>query len=309
MATVNVRKILKSLTDVRAHTEGRARLCLVGVGSGVAELARSLSEGARDASGGVSDAVEVLAPHDFPRSTQSIGRWPVVIFVEDEGAEITPRLAEMVQAVRDAGSEVLAVLVANGARHAAWWVKSPTFFASEVTVWRPREDVGRSAVGAQIAKLAGDDALALAVALPALRPVVVSRIIAATARQNVVIGAVVFIPGADMPAMTANQVKMVLQIAAAYGEELGLERALEILSVVGAGFGLRTVAREALDFVPGPGWVLKGAFGYTTTVALGKAAVRYFEEGAPLTPNRMKRFTERFGQLGQELKKQRQPAG
>jgi uncharacterized protein (DUF697 family) len=37
------------------------------------------------------------------------------------------------------------------------------------------------------------------------------------------------------------------------------------------------VARELLDFVPGPGWVLKGAVAYAGTRALGEAAIRYFE--------------------------------
>ena len=73
----------------------------------------------------------------------------------------------------------------------------------------------------------------------------------ANAAQNGVIGVVVIIPGADMPAMTANQIRMVLKIAHAYGEELGLDRALEILGVVGTGLVLRTLARQALDFVPG----------------------------------------------------------
>ena len=309
VATLNTRKIIKALTEVRASTQGRARLCLVGSGKGVGELARALSVGAARADGGISDALDVLAPSDFPRSARELERWPLVLFVEDEGAPPTQGLSEMVQSARDAGSGVLAVLVSESRTRAARWQRSSAFFTPEVAVWHVGEAVGRSELGGRIAKLAGDEALALAVTLPALRPAVVARIIATTARQNGVVGALVFIPGADMPVMTLNQVKMVLRIAAAYGEELGLERALEILSVVGAGFGLRTVAREALDLAPGPGWVLKGAFGYTATIALGRAAVKYFEEGAPLTPNRLGRLTETFERFRQRLNEQRQPSG
>ena len=100
-------------------------------------------------------------------------------------------------------------------------------------------------------------------ALPALRRAYCDHVVLANASQNAVIGAVVIIPGADMPAMTANQIRMVLKIAAAYGEQIGLDRALEILSVVGTAFVFRALARQALDFVPGFGWALKGAVGFT----------------------------------------------
>ncbi len=92
-----------------------------------------------------------------------------------------------------------------------------------------------------------------------------------------------------MPAMTANQIRMVLQIAAAYGEEIGVDRAVEILSVVGSAFAFRTLARQALSFVPGFGWVLKGAVGFSATMALGRATIAYFDAGAPLQVSHMKR--------------------
>jgi uncharacterized protein (DUF697 family) len=120
------------------------------------------------------------------------------------------------------------------------------------------------------------------------------HVVLANASQNAVIGAVVIIPGADMPAMTANQIRMVLKIAAAYGEEIGLDRALEILSVVGTAFVFRTLARQALDFVPGFGWALKGAVGFTGTVALGEAAIAYFEAGAPLQLSQMQRINRQL---------------
>ena len=55
------------------------------------------------------------------------------------------------------------------------------------------------------------------------------------------------------------------------------QRAVELLGVVGAGFGLRTVARELLDLVPFAGWAVKGGVAYAGTKAIGEAAVRYFE--------------------------------
>lgn len=102
----------------------------------------------------------------------------------------------------------------------------------------------------------------------------------ATAKQNGVVG-VIPIPGADMPLMTANQVKMVLRMAAMFDMPLGVDRARELLAVVGGGFGLRTAARQIAKFIPGPGWLLGGAIGYSGTLAMGKAAIEYFRHNAP----------------------------
>ena len=52
------------------------------------------------------------------------------------------------------------------------------------------------------------------------------------------------------------------------------------------------LARQGLDVVPGFGWALKGAFGFTATVALGRAAIEYFEAGAPLTTTRFTRIAD-----------------
>ena len=58
--------------------------------------------------------------------------------------------------------------------------------------------------------------------------------------------------------------------------ENGDTRPAGIGGVVGAGFGMRAVARELLDLVPVAGWAVKGAIAYTGTKAVGEAAVRYF---------------------------------
>src|SRR5918997_793129 len=96
--------------------------------------------------------------------------------------------------------------------------------------------------------------------------------------ENAVVGAIP-IPGADMPVMTANQARMVLNIAAAHDEELSLDRAGELLGVLAAGFGLRALARQAVKLVPVGGWAAAAVIGYAGTVAMGRATVLYFEGG------------------------------
>lgn len=99
----------------------------------------------------------------------------------------------------------------------------------------------------------------------------------ATAAQNAGVGLVVFIPGADMPIMTLNQAKMLLQIAAAYGQPMDAGRIKELAALVGGAFACRSVARQLVAFVPGLGWAIKGGIGYAGTLAMGRAAVEYFE--------------------------------
>ena len=82
----------------------------------------------------------------------------------------------------------------------------------------------------------------------------------------------------DMPILTFNQVRLVMRIALAHGEDIDRVRALELLSVVGAGFGFRAIARELLDLVPVGGWAVKGSIAYAGTRVVGEAAVRYFAE-------------------------------
>ena len=64
--------------------------------------------------------------------------------------------------------------------------------------------------------------------------------------------------------------------------------------MVGSAFVFRALARQALDFVPGFGWALKGAVGFTATVALGEAAIAYFEAGAPLRVSHMQRISRQL---------------
>ncbi len=173
---------------------------------------------------------------------------------------------------------------------------------------QPTEDV---AVGADVEEALDDELavwladrlahkrLALAHNFPFVRSAVAREAVAATAWQNGLIGAVAIIPGADMPLMTANQAKMVMQIAAAYGERLGPERIAELAAVVGGGFAARAVARQALAFVPGFGWAIKGGVGYAGTIAMGNAAIAYFEQGADLGE-----VTRRIGEVTKKASRQ-----
>jgi uncharacterized protein (DUF697 family) len=151
--------------------------------------------------------------------------------------------------------------------------------ATRVVIAPPGKPIPLQRVAELVADLADESAYGLAARLPVLRDAVVEAIVRRFSRQNGILGAAIFVPGADFPVLTLNQLRMVFQIAAAHGEQIDRERIPEILAVVGAGLGFRTIAREALGLVPGLGWAVKGGVAFVGTKALGKAATAYFEQG------------------------------
>jgi uncharacterized protein (DUF697 family) len=156
----------------------------------------------------------------------------------------------------------------------------PYVLATDIVAVPPGQGFPIDAIAHAVARKLGEDGTALAARLPVLRRAVCDELIRSFSKKNAIISAAIFVPGVDLPVLTLNQARLVLRIALAYGQEIDKDRALELLGVVGAGFGLRTVARELLDLVPVAGWAVKGAVAYAGTRALGEAAVRYFEARA-----------------------------
>jgi uncharacterized protein (DUF697 family) len=153
----------------------------------------------------------------------------------------------------------------------------PYVLAGDLVRVPPGQGFPVDRIAEAIAARLGDNGTSLAARLPVLRPAVCKQLIAQASKRNALISAAIFIPGVDMPVLTVNQVRLVLRIALAYGEDVDRARAVELLGVVGAGFGFRAVARELLDLVPVAGWAVKGGVAYAGTKAVGEAAVRYFE--------------------------------
>jgi uncharacterized protein (DUF697 family) len=154
----------------------------------------------------------------------------------------------------------------------------PYVLATDLVRVSPGQGFPLDEIADAVARRLGEDGTSLAARLPVLRGAVCDELIRSFSKRNAIVSAAVFIPGVDLPVLTLNQARLVLRIALAYGQEIDNSRAIELLGVVGAGFGFRAVARELLDFVPVAGWAVKGAIAYGGTKAIGEAAVRYFEE-------------------------------
>lgn len=132
-------------------------------------------------------------------------------------------------------------------------------------------------LGEWIVRVFVDKRIAFAAAYTFVRRPLALECVHTTSLQNAGIGALFIIPGADMPLMTLNQMKMVLQIAAAFGQEVTMQRWRELAAVVGGGFALRSVARQVVPLVPVAGFALRAGIGAAGTEAIGRAAIAYFE--------------------------------
>jgi uncharacterized protein (DUF697 family) len=234
-------------------------------------LLREVRRGAGDqrplAVSGARELVPILA-----RELRASGDPSAVVEDRVEGAALLvwvgPPDKTALRAARSAGVPIVAVSDER---------RVPYVLAEDVVRVPPGQGFPVEAIARVVAHRLGENGTALAAKLPVLRPAVCDELIRSFSKKNGIISAAVFIPGVDMPMLTINQVRLVLRLAIAHGQEVDRERALELLPVVGAGFGLRALARQLLDFVPLAGWAVKGAIAYTGTRAIGTAAVKYFE--------------------------------
>ncbi len=138
-------------------------------------------------------------------------------------------------------------------------------------------------MGRWIVSVCREKRLAYAIAFPFVRRPLANDAVQATAVQNAAVGLVPIIPGADLPIMTLNQAKMVLQISAAYGQDMGKERIKELAAVVLGAYFSRGVARRLAAAVPVLGFLFRTGVAYGSTAAMGYAVIEYFEGGQNAT--------------------------
>jgi uncharacterized protein (DUF697 family) len=160
-------------------------------------------------------------------------------------------------------------------------VSIPFVLATDVIRLEAGQGFPIEAIADVIAGRLGEEGAPLAARVPVLRRAVCERLVASFSRKNGIVGAAVFVPGADLPILTLNEIRLLLRLEQAYGLEIDpRERLPEIAATMGVGFGLRALARELLDLLPFAGWAVKGAIAYAGTRALGEAAVRRLDAAA-----------------------------
>ena len=105
------------------------------------------------------------------------------------------------------------------------------------------------------------------------------------------------LPVIDFVAITPIQASMVMAIGRLCGRELSMRQStailLELASVCGAGLLARQLFTAASKFLlPGFGGIVAGPYAFAVTWAMGRTAMKYFEDPEMLRGNLKKYFKE-----------------
>jgi uncharacterized protein (DUF697 family) len=116
----------------------------------------------------------------------------------------------------------------------------------------------------------------LAQDVPWCRQIIARRIIRTGALMTALVG-VEPVPLLDLPIHVALQWKVALQLAAIHGRP-GLDyRSREMVGAVSVNLMVRGVAQQLVKLIPVLGWLLSGALSGASTLLLGHALLRYYE--------------------------------
>ncbi len=222
----------------------------------------------------------------------SLSAAPIAGMLIARDADLSPSLTLAGNRFAAFGTPVLTIVVGDTSRTAK--VLRPGEQA-RVAVERIDEAALEAIATALMLLLSEDQQVALGAHLPALRPVIFTRIIERTARANasfaLTTGLAETIPVltaplnlGDMVVLTKNQLMMCYRIALAAGrDEEPRAMMTEIIGVLGSGVLFRQAARQLVGLIPIAGLLPKVAISYAGTYAIGKAMVGWTTEGKQVT--------------------------
>ncbi|GCF09471.1 GTP-binding protein [Dictyobacter arantiisoli] len=136
-------------------------------------------------------------------------------------------------------------------------------------------------------------ALAIGRELPAYRRAAAQRIIRNATLVSLAAG-LEPIPFIDIPILLGTQIRLVLRLAALYGEPMdnadAKKHARELIATIGGGLGLRYLAQQAAKAVPFGGDFVAGAIAGAATWSIGQVALEYYEGNKQVNPKRLQQL-------------------
>jgi uncharacterized protein (DUF697 family) len=152
----------------------------------------------------------------------------------------------------------------------------PYVLAGDVVECPPGKGFPVTEIARVLAVRLGRDGIGLAARLPVLREAVAHELVRSASAQAVAVGVFPWRKGAHFPAMALLQSRLVLDLAAVYGETVdGQHSATELGAVAGTGLGFRALVRSLPRRLP----LVGGVTGYVATRAIGEAAIRRHAAG------------------------------
>ncbi len=136
-------------------------------------------------------------------------------------------------------------------------------------------------------------ALAIGRELPAFRRQAAQKIIRNATLLTLTAG-LEPIPFIDIPIIMGVQARLVLKMAALYGELMddsaARKQARELIATMLGGLGMRYVAEQAAKLVPFGGDFVAGAIAAASTWSMGEVVLEYYEGGKQIKPGRMRQL-------------------
>jgi len=161
---------------------------------------------------------------------------------------------------------------------------------------RTGQNVAEELIPAMI-EVSPEAALVIGRELPAYRRSAAQRIIRNATLLSLAAG-LEPIPLIDIPILLGNQIRLVLRLAALYGEQMdsadAAKHARELVAVMAGGLGLRYLAEQAAKAVPFGGDFIAGAIAGAGTWAMGQVVLEYYEGGKKISPLRMRTMYNEF---------------
>jgi uncharacterized protein (DUF697 family) len=102
------------------------------------------------------------------------------------------------------------------------------------------------------------------------------------------------VPGLDIPLLIGVQLRMMLRLAAIYGEKISVKRARELVSAIAGSYGLRYLAQFVAKFIPLAGWLVSAVVWGTGTLTLGSVAMVFFDNRGNLSPAQLRSLYRRI---------------
>ncbi|MGI9061131.1 MAG: GTPase [Ktedonobacteraceae bacterium] len=140
-------------------------------------------------------------------------------------------------------------------------------------------------------------ALVIGHELPAYRRVAARRIIRNATLVSLAAG-IEPIPLIDIPILLGTQIRLVLRLAALYGEPLdsadAMKHARELIVTMVGGLGLRYLAEQAAKLVPFGGDFVAGAIAGAGTWSIGQVALEYYDGDKQLDPRHLRQLYINF---------------
>ncbi len=140
-------------------------------------------------------------------------------------------------------------------------------------------------------------ALVIGHELPAYRRSAAQRIIRNATLVSVAAG-IEPIPLIDIPILLGTQIRLVLRLAALYGEPLDSTNAMlharTLITTMAGGLGFRYLAEQAAKAVPFGGDFVAGAIAGAATWSMGQAALEYYDSGKQINPRTLRHLYSNF---------------